>query len=198
MAEVSSYHVGNLREQLLTAAFELLDEGGVDAVGIRQIARAVGVAHSAPANHFKNKRALYTAMAAEIFAHLAELTQVKSASESRGLRGAIHDFSDVILAFGLKYPNRYLLMWRKDCFDCGDPTLNEAQENVYQQLTSLLLQHGRNTQVDVESQAIALWSLIHGYVSLRLDSVLQSGQDSISGLERQKVIIDVIIDGIAE
>jgi hypothetical protein len=52
--------------------------------------------------------------------------------------------------------------------------------------------------VDVETQAIALWSLIHGYVLLRLDENLKEGYDQVTGIKRQIAIIDVLIDGIAE
>ena len=67
-----AYHHGNLRFALIEAALDILDESGIDAVSIRQVAKRVGVAHSAPANHFKNKRALFTALAAEIFKQLAQ------------------------------------------------------------------------------------------------------------------------------
>ncbi len=53
-------------------------------------------------------------------------------------------------------------------------------------------------QVDVESQAIALWSLIHGYVLLRLDENLKDGYDEVTGIKKQISIIDVLLDGIVE
>ena len=67
MSKTSQYHHGNLREQILKTAFDLLDAEGIDAVGIRKIARLLEVAHSAPANHFKNKQALLVALATESF-----------------------------------------------------------------------------------------------------------------------------------
>lgn len=196
MGKASSYHYGNLREELLKASFELLDQGGIETVGIRQVARVVGVAHSAPANHFKNKKALFTAMATEVFTHLIEVIQTKLQRDAEDLRDSIQLFSETILNFGLKYPNRYLLIWRRDCVDNEDPALHEALENIYQQLTAILQKYAKNQKVDVESQAIALWSLIHGYVSLRIDSNLEAGRDLVTGIERQRAIIDVIVDGL--
>ena len=70
MSKASSYHHGNLRGKILLTAFELLDNGGIDAVGIRKIARLLEVAHSAPANHFKNKQALLSSLSTESFRHL--------------------------------------------------------------------------------------------------------------------------------
>jgi hypothetical protein len=70
-------------------------------------------------------------------------------------------------------------------------------EAVYQKLIGLLDKQATKKRVDVESQTIAVWSLIHGYVSLRLDGNLQSGQDKLTGLKRVDAIVDVILDGLA-
>ncbi len=55
------YHHGDLRRALLAAALALLDEGGVEAVTIRAVARRTGVTHAAPANHFRGREARRTA-----------------------------------------------------------------------------------------------------------------------------------------
>ena len=196
MKKNSTYHHGNLREELIAAAIELLDEGGVDAVGIRQVARKVGVAHSAPANHFKNKQALFTALATHIFRDLMTTIQSKSIDSADSLRDDLHHFAKTILDTGLKYPNRYELLWRRDCADNTNTALYQAMEEIYQHLTTILQTHAKREHVDVESQAIALWSLIHGYVSLRLDGNLIAGHDGITGNERQTAIVDVIIEGL--
>jgi len=198
MDKASNYHHGNLREQILQTAFDLLDYEGIDAVGIRKIARLLEVAHSAPANHFKNKQALLTALAAESFRYLV-LKIGKDISKKAGdLRLAIHSFSNTILEFGLKYPNRYKLLWRREYADDQDGELGGAMDDIYAQLTAILGEHAKNKQVDVESQAIALWSLVHGYVLLRLDENLNEGYDEVTGIKRQVAIIDVLIDGIVE
>lgn len=196
MTKVSNYHHGNLREQILKTAFELLDDEGVDAVGIRKIARLLEVAHSAPANHFKTKQSLLTALATESFRHLVSKIENEISDEVGNLRLAIHTFSNTILEFGLKYPNRYKLLWRREYTDDQDAQLGAAMDDIYAQLTEILGEHAKNNQVDVESQAIALWSLVHGYVLLRLDENLKEGYDEVTGIKRQVAIIDVLIDGI--
>lgn len=198
MTKTTQYHHGNLREQILHTAFELLDAEGVDGVGIRKIARQLGVAHSAPANHFKNKQALLAALATESFRDLVTTLEKEVPENKQDIRRAIHAFSNTILAFGLKYPHRYKLLWRREYSDAQNLELGEVMEAVYTQLTALLNDHATQKQIDVESQAIALWSLIHGYVLLRLDENLQAGYDEVTGIKRQVAIIDVLIDGIIE
>jgi len=196
MSKVTSYHHGNLRAALTDAALELLDDEGIDAVGIRQIARKVGVAHSAPANHFKNKKALFTALAIEIFRDLTLTIQPTGEGQTDNFRDSVHHFAKTIFDFGIKFPNRYELIWRKDCVDNSNHMLNEVMEEMYQLLTSILQEHAIQQNIDVESQSIAMWSLIHGYVSLRLSENLGTGQDEITGIARETAIIDVLIDGL--
>jgi AcrR family transcriptional regulator len=195
LSKASQYHHGNLKVDLINAALALLDEGGLEQVGIRQVARAVGVAHSAPANHFRNKQALYSALAQHAFSELVQaLDQVLI--DGMALEESIQAFNQCMLAFALKHPNRYTLMWRKDLLDDQDPALLDAMEQVYQKLLSLLASHAQAQQVDVESQAIALWSMIHGYISLRLDGNLSDGQDAVTGKDRATALGDVLLHGL--
>lgn len=196
MTKAKNYHHGNLKNDLLQAGLIILDEEGVDGVGIRQVARKVGVAHSAPANHFKNKPALLTALADEIFQSLL-LNIETSVNEVEPLSEAVTKFCKSLLEFALQYPNRYRLIWRTDCLDKRNPELQEAMERVYQKLISLLRESARQKNVDVESQAIAVWSMIHGYVSLRLDGNLQQGRDSVTGKDRVEAILAALLEGLA-
>tara|TARA_R110002072_G_scaffold271474_2_gene431480 strand:- start:15402 stop:15977 length:576 start_codon:yes stop_codon:yes gene_type:complete len=190
MIESPNYHHGNLREALLQAALTILDNEGIESVGIRQVAKLVGVAHSAPANHFKNKSALLTALNIHIVSHLVNTVKLELDVNEPDLKIVIRNFTKIVLEYGLTYPNRYKVVWRSGYM------LPESMEEIYQILVSLLQVYAKQKHIDVETQAIALWSMIHGYVSLRLDGYLDAGKDAISGIERQIAIIDVIIDGI--
>ena len=190
MIESPNYHHGNLREALLQASLTILDNEGIESVGIRQVAKLVGVAHSAPANHFKNKSALLTALNIHNVSHLVNTVKLELDVNEPDLKIVIRNFTKIVLEYGLTYPNRYKVVWRSGYM------LPESMEEIYQILVSLLLVYAKQKHIDVETQAIALWSMIHGYVSLRLDGYLDAGKDAISGIERQIAIIDVIIDGI--
>lgn len=195
LSQSIKYHHGNLKAELVSAALALLDEQGIEGVGIRQIARRVGVAHSAPANHFKNKQALFTALATQCFADLNCLLD-EQVSPALDLSAAVHGICQCLLNYALTSPHRYSLMWRKDCVDTQNAELDAAMETVYQKLLSVLASHTQAKQVDIESQAIAIWSLIHGYVSLRLDGSLGKGQDDITGSDRSNAIVSVLLEGL--
>jgi 3-phosphoglycerate kinase len=59
------YHHGDLRRVLIDAALQLVSEGGMDAVSVREAARRAGVSPGAPFRHFASRDALMQAVAEE-------------------------------------------------------------------------------------------------------------------------------------
>jgi len=194
--EKNNYHHGNLRSELKNAALEILDEEGVEAVSIRKVARNVGVAHSAPANHFKDKKALMTALAIDIFRDLSATVNQGLTLDKNTLSGKIHIISNALLKYGINFPNRYRLLWRRDYLYNDDQELNDVMDLIYNKLLEVLSENQKETNVSIESQAIALWSMIHGYITMRLDGNLMYKTDETSGADRQSAIIDVLLNGL--
>lgn len=77
-----TYHHGNLRQTLLDHAAEIIAEDGIDGLSLRALAREIGVSHSAPARHFKDKHALLEALAAE--AHTKLTSFINEAADAAG------------------------------------------------------------------------------------------------------------------
>src|SRR6202167_6716983 len=68
------YPHGNLRTALLEQAERTLQEEGIDALSLRELARSAGVSHGAPRRHFSDRQALLDALAERGYARLgAEL-----------------------------------------------------------------------------------------------------------------------------
>ena len=62
-----SYHHGDLKNALLEASLKLIGEVGPEAFTLREVARALGVNHTAVYRHFEDKRALLAAIAEQGF-----------------------------------------------------------------------------------------------------------------------------------
>src|SRR5256885_5050114 len=75
MGKKRPYPHGNLRQALIDGALELIEERGVSALTLREVARRVGVTHAAPQRHFADRAALVAAVAEQGFhglgAHVA-------------------------------------------------------------------------------------------------------------------------------
>jgi AcrR family transcriptional regulator len=98
------------REALVEAAAQLLDEGGVEAVTLRDVGRLVGVSHNAPYKHFPGKQALLAAVAARELRglHAALRESIQHARSPRiALRTVLHDY----LRWALRYPARFKLVF---------------------------------------------------------------------------------------
>lgn len=191
-----AYHHGDLRRALMVAALAALDESGVDAVTIREVARRAGVAHSAPANHFKDRAALLTAVAVQIFGDVQQAVEKALATNSAGRDERLSVFADAIVRFALRHPNRYRLLWRKDCLDVTDMNLDAAGTVIYETVKQVLGPVATSRTISADTQVIAAWSMIHGYVSLRLDGTLIDGTDEANGKPRAAAIVDVLIKGL--
>ncbi|MFC4009026.1 TetR/AcrR family transcriptional regulator [Nonomuraea purpurea] len=96
------------RDQLVEMAARLLDEGGVEAVTLREVGRLVGVSHNAPYKHFASKEALLAAIAArELVRQRTALAQAigRGRSAEAVLRMALRRY----VAWAQDHPARFKL-----------------------------------------------------------------------------------------
>lgn len=117
------------RDQLVEMAARLLDEGGVEAVTLREVGRLAGVSHNAPYKHFAGKEALLAAIAARELARrhvelAEEIRRGRSAEEV--LRAALRGY----VAWARERPARFKLTFGAWTIDAEDLRVaaHEAQE----------------------------------------------------------------------
>lgn len=114
-----TYHHGRLRAALIEAAAEAVASHGVAALSLRAVARELGVSHTAPRHHFKDKRGLLTALAADGYARLAEK-----------LFAAGDDFLEAGVAyvrFAIENPGHFAVMYQPELVDEDDAELQAAR-----------------------------------------------------------------------
>ena len=75
MDKIQSYHHGNLRNELIEKAIDIVNNEGEQALSIRKVAGACGVTYAAPYAHFKNKEDLLTAIQEHITEQFATLLE---------------------------------------------------------------------------------------------------------------------------
>src|SRR6202789_3221718 len=84
-----SYRHGTLPVALLAAVREIRDENVLQAVGLRETARRVGVSATAAYRHFTNKEDLLASVAAQGFHELAEAMQGATRGANPLIRGGL-------------------------------------------------------------------------------------------------------------
>jgi len=100
-----------------------------------------------------------------------------------------------ILDYALSHPHRYRLVNRHDILDLSNSALADAQQKIFDVISSAI-ELPRRAASGRETLVVAVWSLVHGYVSLRLDGTLVAGVDEVTGAHRELALIDVLIDGM--
>jgi AcrR family transcriptional regulator len=131
------FHHGNLRATLLDQAEEVLRERGIDALSLRELARAAGVSHGAPRSHFIDRNALLDALAERGFLRLAnEVTEAVSQAPEEYIP-VLHAAGAAYLAFALREPALHDLMFAAKA---GDPSqaVNTAAERMFATLTGII------------------------------------------------------------
>lgn len=184
-----TYYAGDLRRDLLDTALELIAQEGPSAVSLRSLARRLGVSHAAPANHFPDKAALFTAIAVEGFGLLARAIQDGAgqlgpeATAGQRFRAAGRAYT----GFALAHPAHFAVMWQRDLLHQDDPELAAAGDTTFELLLGSVREiqsEGWAAGSDPQAVAYLAWSVVHGLAALWLGGSLQRSQrpfDEIAG-----------------
>jgi AcrR family transcriptional regulator len=146
---MSPYHHGALRRAVLDAALDVLATEGPEAVRLRDLARAIGVSHAAPAHHFGDRAGLLTAVAVEGFDLLGVALEAEESLLEQGI---------AYVRFGIEQRAHFTVMFRPDLYRADDPDVLRARERASAALR-------RGTRGD-RLTGIAAWSLAHGFATL--------------------------------
>lgn len=168
-----TYHHGNLKEALITEAINLLETEGVPALSLRRVAREAGVSQAAPYSHFKNKKALMTAVAEEGYRRFKKSMESHSGSSEHYMVGLGIGY----VLFALANPALFHLMFAGELAEMieADRT-SEPFSSSYLLLVDGLKNHplarfdneGRNLDTAM------MWSMVHGIANLILEGKISA------------------------
>jgi AcrR family transcriptional regulator len=177
-----AYHHGDLKAVILTQAATLVAERGADGISLRELARAAGVSHAAPAHHFTDRRGLFTALATEGFRLLAAaLTDA---------RPRLVDAARAYVRFALDHPGHYAVMFDKSLYDDSDAGVVAAAAAASAELSrGVRTLDDAHARADPEGAALAAWSLVHGFSLLWLNDAVDRAGDPIATIERLALML---------
>jgi len=168
-----SYHHGDLRNALLSAARSILEDETQGELSLRAVARRAGVSHAAPYRHFPNHEALLAELAIEGFGELRD--EIKLAANSPDVEAdRIAKIGAAYMRFVARRPALASLMFgpqlpNRDSF----PKLGEMADAIGQEIGEAL--HD-------SALGLAVWAAVHGLAMLILRNVVDLGQRK-SGLD---------------
>jgi AcrR family transcriptional regulator len=173
---------GDLRHRILATARHLLDEGGVAALSLREVARRAGVTHQAPYHHFKDRETIVAHLVQRGFDDLADrLSAVNHTADGLPPERTLIASGLAYVRFALDEPGVFRVMFRPELCDAARfPQAQAAGERAHAELRRMV---HLVTGHDDEVQATSCWGLAHGLACLLLDGPLgQAAGDTPSRL----------------
>lgn len=208
------YHHGDLHNACVRCALDLLEEEGLEAATLRAVAERAGVSRSAPYRHFPTKRALLAAAAAEGFRRMNAAIVKARDGAGDDPRARLIAGCTAYARFGAGHPHLYRLMFagdfcegplfdnRLEAEDSEFPELIEAGNDAYDTLVEGLAEaqaQGALRPREPRTQALAVWSMMHGVMSLYLDNRTAYGHHETAALEAVlQEVLAIAFEGLAK
>lgn len=195
------YHHGDLRQQLLDAAQELLEENNIASLSLRAVAKKVGVSHSAPYRHFKDKESLLAGIASVGFKELASQLSKAVNMHPEDPATQLQESGFRYMTMAIKKPQCLQLMFG-NILPCDDsyPELNSSGELAFSGLKKIIetgQSKGVFRQGEVELLALTVWSTIHGLCLLFISGHVEDTVSlDINIKELTSSISDILLSGI--
>lgn len=165
---------GRLRQDILDAASQILETTGTEeAVTLRAIARAVGIAAPSIYGHFADREAILDQLIANGFAEFRVDLQAARASCSDPVERLLAGCR-IYLSFAAEHPSRYRLLFQKSELrgtrerpvDPAAYAEGSAALNVLVECIADCASAGRSASRDHFADAVAVWVALHGLATL--------------------------------
>lgn len=175
MSDKRPYHHGDLRRVILETAEQMLQESLGWQFTLREVARRAEVSHTAPYRHFPDKEALLLELALRGFERLNEVMQAATTPQPASVRDELLAAADAYIAFGMRHPSLYRLMFSREVGDVASAHLSERAMAVMDQLLNLL-SRGQEAGVfqrqPLPGLVAACWAQVHGLTLLNIEGLL--------------------------
>ena len=177
------YHHGDLRAAVIEAGLKLLEERTADDLGLREVARAVGVSATALYRHFPDKGALLRALASAGLDRLAA-AQRAAAEAAGGGKAGFDATGRAYVRFALDNPGLFRLIFS----NAPDrDLLASAPEDVPDAFRMLLENAERFAPPGLGPEAgkllaLQAWTQVHGLAMLLLDGQINRDDATIAAM----------------
>ncbi len=187
MATNSTYYQGDLRSDLLDAAVEVIEERGIGALSLREVARRVGVSHAAPAHHFGDKAGLFTALATDSFRLFADsMRQAVDAADPEDPLEQLDASGSAYIGFALANRARFEVMFRPEALNTNDESYLEAarlSSGLLRELVAAAQLGGWAADRETGAVVLAMWGMVHGLATL-------ANQGNLGGLDSHGELLE--------
>ena len=155
------YHHGNLRDDILKAAYDFVKENGYAAMSLRGIAEECNVSATAIYRHYETKEHLLADVVAEGFVEFNTSVEGKEEDD-------IFQRCENYLAFAFDNYNIYDLLFSQSVVEfLKFPQILEVADRAFESLLESVKEHDKSlNDLSASNKAIHIWSFLHGMSSI--------------------------------
>lgn len=164
---IADYHHGDLRNALVQAGLEILDQEGLNGLSLRKVAARAGVSHTAPAHHFTNREGLFVAIAAHGFDRFRDHMVEDRFAGGTSPRDQLVGISRGYLRFSREQPALFRLIFSFEYKNHPDSDLQAASLRAYNVLAEVCALFEPDPAGPGINE-LKVWSTVHGYATLSL------------------------------
>jgi AcrR family transcriptional regulator len=165
------YHHGELREALIRATRQLVEERGAENFTLADACRVAGVTTAAPYRHFTGKQEILEEIASRGFEELQAKSKAVVAAKGEGTLEAIIAMGQAYVAFAAEQTALFRLMFGQE------PSLKKAEhvlgtgQACFAHVIDQVALYCKRSRMRGDAQEIALrlWTFVHGAASLLID-----------------------------
>jgi AcrR family transcriptional regulator len=186
------YHHGAAKQAILDAAEAIVERDGIAGLSLRAAARAAGVSHAAPKNHFGGVAGLLSELAARGFDRLRQAIEAEAAASGDSLAAAGRAY----VRFGLANPALFQLMFRSERLDRTHPALRASAAGAMAALERGVGAREGTALPDEVAVAMTLaWAQAHGLAMLLIDGRLKPILARLQGTTEEAFVARLLGDG---
>ncbi|MDA7424140.1 TetR/AcrR family transcriptional regulator [Thalassococcus lentus] len=164
------YHHGNLRQALVDAALELIEDKGPTGFTLSEAAKQAGVTPAAVYRHFAGREDLIAEAARQGYEIFADVMEYAYQSGQPSALAAFEATGRAYLAFARKYPGHYIAMFESGVSVNHSPELASVSaraRGVLEKAAEELSQHIPPEKRPPPAMFSAhIWAMSHGVVEL--------------------------------
>lgn len=167
-AAPAPYHHGNLRQALVDAALAAEAEMGIGGLTLREVARRVGVSHTAAYRHFASKDALIRAVADQGFAKLDVVLAAVPREHWQPL-ARFHVLATEYVRFAMNERPHFRLMFAPQPVDVMEADARMAAVRAHFAAAAQAgVSAGLLREGNADRMGAVAWAQVHGIATLAL------------------------------
>lgn len=198
----AAYHHGDLKTVLIAYARAQMESVSIDGLSLREIAKAVGVSHTAAYRHFADKRALLDAVAVQGFEEMRRACLSASEEAPDDARARLRACGLAYVRFALASPRMLAHMFIAMSDVQASTALASAGAGLFDVLRCRVAEgqaRGTFRNGDVRQLSHACWALVHGCSTLLSAGLLNTtGNDHRQAMAAAEQAISTFLDGLVD